>query len=206
MRRRTQRQRPLPPSREKFPFASPHVDEAKMHASEAIEVAAPAPTHKFKTKRVMNVAAPVAVVSVPPPDEVLPAGGVPCTSPPVDKDNEDENLDFDELVFGIVINLTDKYGLVCANPEEVQEMIKCVMDHDKEIQIVPPNPELTDKINRIGTHLLRTKKINHLNDAAAMCHISTTYRSFLSAWYRPMIDTMVSNASDVKAAEDIRLS
>ena len=70
MRRRTQRQRPLPPSREKFPFASPHVDEAKMHASEAIEVAAPAPT-------VMNVAAPVAVVSVPPPDEVLPTGEVP---------------------------------------------------------------------------------------------------------------------------------
>ena len=70
MRRRTQRQRPLPPSREKFPFTSPHVDEAKMHASEAIEVAAPAPT-------VMNVAAPVAVVSVPPPDEVLPTGGVP---------------------------------------------------------------------------------------------------------------------------------
>ena len=130
MRRRTQRQRPLPPSREKFPFASPHVDEAKMHASEAIEVAAPAPTHKFKMKRVMNVAAPVAVVSVPPPDEVLPTGGVPCASPPVDEDNEPsdrmeesnddlfgengeevddkDDLDFGDLEFGIVTNLAVK--------------------------------------------------------------------------------------------------
>ena len=136
----------------------------------------------------------------------FPLEECPCTSPPVDKDNEDENLDFDELVFGIVINLTDKYGLVYANPEEVQEMIKCVMDHGKEIQIVPPNPELADKINSIGTHLLRTKKINHSNDAAAMCCISTTNRSFLSTWYRPTNNTMVSNASDVKAVEDIRLS
>ena len=176
MRRRTQRQRPLPPSREKCP-ACLRVDKAKMHASEAAEVAAPAPASKLKTKRLMmmNAAAPAAVVSVPPPDKVLPAGGVPCASLPVDEDNEDKNLDFDELEFGIVFDLTDKYGLVCANPEEVQKMIKYVMDHGKEIQIVPPNPEFADKINRIGKHLLRTKKINrYSNDAAAMCPISTT--------------------------------
>ena len=46
-------------------------------------------------------------------------------SPPVDVDNKDENLDFNHLEFGIVTNLEVKYGLVSANPEEVQEMIKC---------------------------------------------------------------------------------
>ena len=96
-------------------------------------------------------------------------------SPPVDEDNEDKNLDFDHLGFGIVTDLAVKYGLVCANPEEVQEMIKYVMDHGKAIRIVPPNPELADEINTIGKRLLRTKKINrYLDDAADMCHISTT--------------------------------
>jgi hypothetical protein len=155
----------------------------------------------------MNAAAPAAAVSVPTPDEVLPAGGVPCSSPPIDKDNEDESLDFDELEFGIVTDLADKYGLVCANPEEVQEMIKYEMDHGNEIQIVPPNPELADEINRIGRRPLRTKKINrYSNDADAMCSISTTNGSFLSTWPRPTNDTMVSNASVVKAVEDMRLS
>ena len=54
----------------------------------------------------MNVAAPAEVVSMLPPDEVHPAGGVPCTSPPMDEENEDENLDFDEFEFGIVADLT----------------------------------------------------------------------------------------------------
>ena len=53
----------------------------------------------------MNVAAPAEVVSMLPPDKVLPAGGVPCASPPVDKENEDENLVFDEFEFGIVADL-----------------------------------------------------------------------------------------------------
>ena len=61
-------------------------------------------------------------------------------SPPVDMDNKDENLDFNHLEFGIVTNLKVKYGLVSANPEEVQEMIKYVMDHGKAIRIVPLNP------------------------------------------------------------------
>ena len=90
---------------------------------------------------------------------------------------------------------------------EVQDMINSIIDHGKEIQIAPPNPELTDKINKIGQHLLKTKKINrYSNDAAAMYCIPTTNRAFLSTWARPTNNTVVSNASDVKAAMDMRLS
>ncbi len=117
-------------------------------------------------------------------------------SPPVDEDNEDENLDFDHLKFGMVTNLTVRYGLVCANTEEVQEMIKYVMDHGKAIRIVHLNPEVAGEINRIGKRLLRTK----------MCRISTTNRASLGTWSRPTNDTIVCNASDVKAVEDTRLS
>ena len=57
-------------------------------------------------------------------------------------------------------------------------MINFVMDHSKEIRIVPPNPELADELNGIGKRLLRTKKINrYLNDAAAMCRIPMTNRA-----------------------------
>ena len=54
-------------------------------------------------------------------------GEVPCTSPPMDEDSKDG------LKFGIVANLAVKNDLVCANPEEAQEMINFVMDHSKEI-------------------------------------------------------------------------
>jgi hypothetical protein len=75
-----------------------------MHASEAAEVITPAPVRKCKTKMATNAVAPVEMVSVLLPDEVLAAGGVPCTSPPVDDDNKDE------LEFGIVANLAIKNG------------------------------------------------------------------------------------------------
>ncbi len=114
---------PAPTFEKELPCASPH-------KSETAEVATPAPMRKWKTKRALNVAAPAAVVSVPPPDEVLPTGGVPCASPPVDEDNEHydrmeesnddlfgengeevddkDDLDFGDLEFGIVTNLAVK--------------------------------------------------------------------------------------------------
>jgi len=81
-------------------------------------------------------------------------------------------------------------------------MIKYVMDHGKEIQIVPPNPELADKINRIGKRLLRMKKINrYSNDAAAICHISTTNRAFLSTW--PVEDMRLSQSLRAAVRSDV---
>ncbi len=77
---------PAPTFEREVPCASPHKDEAKMHVSEAAATRAPA--SKWKTKRAMNAAAPAAVVSVPPPDKVLPAGGVPCAYLPMDEDNK----------------------------------------------------------------------------------------------------------------------
>jgi len=44
-----------------MPCASLHKDEVKINASEEAEVITPAPTHKWMTKRVMNVAAPAVV-------------------------------------------------------------------------------------------------------------------------------------------------
>ena len=81
------------------------------------------------------------------------------------------------------------------------------MDHGKEIRIVPPNPELADKINKIGQRLLRTKKINrYSNDAAAMCRIPMNNRAFVLTWARPTNDTIVSNARDVKAVVNVSLN
>jgi hypothetical protein len=71
---------------------------------------------------------------------------------------------------------------------------------------MPPNPQFGDKINLIAKRLLRTMKIIcYLNDSDVMCCIQMTDGAFRSTRSRPTNDHVVSNASDVKADEDITL-
>jgi hypothetical protein len=131
------------------PCASLHKDEAKMHASpkkrsskkkanaigsdsdefklgsdaddedESI-VANTIPESRSSKKKANVIDSDSNSTAAPAPTI---EGEVPCASPPVDEDNEDG------LKFGIVANLAVKYDLVCANPEDAQELINFVMDH-----------------------------------------------------------------------------
>ncbi len=51
------------------------------------------------------------------------------------------------VVYDIINNFVVEHGLVGVILEKCLELIKFAINHGKEYKIVPPNPQLTDKIN-----------------------------------------------------------
>jgi hypothetical protein len=103
--------------------------------------------------------------------------------------------------------LAVEHGLVGVSQKEGVEMISFLIDHGKESELVPPNSQLADDINRIAKGLLRSKKINqYLNNAGATVCIVTSNRAWRSTWFCPTNNHAVNKATDVKGAEDMALS
>ncbi len=119
---------------------------------------------------------------------------------------EDEEVSVEEEASEekiIVKNFAIQHGLVGVAQEEEVEVINFLIDHGRESKLVPPNPQIADKINRIAKCLLRSKTINQiLNNAVASFCIATSNRVWCSTWTCPTNNHAVSKASDGKCAED----